>query len=92
MPDETGNDGNGSSHNRQRAGIARLFTARVKPLLCVGCDECLAVCKYGVLRRTADGKVEAKSGQHCAGCLKCLEVCRTKAIHILPGNCFARTR
>lgn len=92
MPDQTGNNGNGKSPNRQRAGLRRLFTARVKPLLCVGCDECLAECKYGVLRRTTDGKVEARSGQHCAGCLKCLDVCRTKAIHILPGNCFARTR
>lgn len=90
MPGQSGNNGN--SHNRRRAGVAGLFTARIKPLLCVGCDECLAVCKYGVFRQTADGKVEAKIGQKCLGCHKCLAVCRTKAIQILPGLGFCRTR
>ncbi len=91
MPDRTGNGGNGNARNR-RAGVVGLFTARVRPMLCVGCDECLAVCKYGVLMRRADGKVEAKVGQCCVGCLKCVGVCRTKAIHIMPGLGFARGR
>jgi len=89
---QIGSNGNGNFHNRRRAGTGGLFTARIKPLICVGCDECLAVCRYGVFRRTADGKIEAKSDHKCVGCLKCLEVCRTKAIHILPGKGFTRTR
>ncbi|MBI5594321.1 MAG: 4Fe-4S dicluster domain-containing protein [Deltaproteobacteria bacterium] len=92
MPDQTGSEGNGSVNNRRRAGVAGLFTARIKSMLCVGCGECLAVCKYGVLRRTSDGKVEAKIGQKCLGCHKCIAVCRTKAIQILPGIGFSRTR
>jgi Pyruvate/2-oxoacid:ferredoxin oxidoreductase delta subunit len=90
MADQPGKEGR-KNLNKRPAGA--LFIARIKSMLCVvGCFECLAVCKFGVFRRTEEGKVEAASEQRCAGCLKCISVCRTKAIHILPGGVFSRTR
>ena len=90
MANETGKEA-GKTLNKRPAGA--LFNARIKSMLCVaGCYECLAVCKYGVFRKSEDGKVEAAGGQRCAGCLKCVSVCRTKAVHILPGGVFSRTR
>lgn len=69
-----------------------LFIARIKPMLCVGCDECLSACKYGVFKKAAEGKVEVHHPNRCKGCLDCLRVCLTKAIHILPGRGIGRTR
>jgi heterodisulfide reductase subunit A len=55
--------------------------ARIEPVLCSGCGQCIEACPYAAIYRV-DGYVEVDSTL-CKGCGSCAGACPPKAVTLI---------
>ncbi len=61
------------------------FAIRISESICVGCLQCVSVCKRKTFIVGPDGKPTVMNNGTCrAGCLTCKDACLTKAITVIP--------
>jgi NAD-dependent dihydropyrimidine dehydrogenase PreA subunit len=61
------------------------FAIKISESICVGCLECVRVCKRKTFVVRPDGKPKVVNRGTCrAGCLACRDVCPTQAIIAFP--------
>lgn len=59
--------------------------AEIDPVFCIGCGECVNVCRYAAIAETADGKYAVNSLE-CEGCGVCVPFCPTDGIKFEPAQ------
>ncbi|MBN1105883.1 MAG: hydrogenase iron-sulfur subunit [Deltaproteobacteria bacterium] len=67
------------------------FKAEVRPALCSGCGDCVAVCPFQAchLENREGVTVSVVDALKCRGCGSCMAVCHTHAIQIPEQNSYA---
>ncbi len=58
--------------------------AEVDPGLCIGCEICLDVCRFGAVRLADDGWSYQVDALACEGCASCFHQCPVEAIRLVP--------
>ncbi len=57
--------------------------AKIDPRQCIGCSQCMTVCRFGAIDMTDEGKCVV-SPYACEGCGVCADQCPMRAISLVP--------
>jgi MinD superfamily P-loop ATPase len=74
-----------SPENRERHDFFAMPAARIRKEDCVGCGDCIELCRYDAIKWTDDDPPVCEIDElSCEACLVCKEFCPEKAIETVP--------
>jgi ferredoxin len=68
-----------------------LFSPRIDPTRCDGCDACVRICPHRALQLAPAADAYGIRADACNGCGLCADVCQRDAIEVLPQCRLERT-